>query len=336
MLHQRILLFIFCTSWVCSAKAAEQTIRLDLDGPLKNVPVMDQDGKQFCYAYATAQLIDAARFKNGDSRTNHITSPVMLAIEASQIDRSSPGGSRRTDPNYMFPWNAIEAAKENGSCNHLKVRDNFPSKNLEGYIDGLKDYHRQIEELARMDWGLERIKRTYATVKNCQNFVHSTTGATASALSIYSALTANNPIDSLAKFYKAQCAGNNIPVNLPEYTAHFKKGFSEKGTPLDSFTESINQALSKKNPVGLVYCQNVLKEKNYRGIQGPGSLAGDCIYHVSAIVGSRTVGGSKEFLVRDSYGISCLPYAAHDCERGQVWISEKELEENATHIYSFN
>lgn len=327
-------IFVSILFWCSFTPANDVSVRLDIDGPLKTVPVMDQDGKQFCYAYATAQLIDAYRFSHGDGRTDHITSPVKLAVDASAIDRQVPGGnSSRTDPNYMFPWNAIEAAKKYGSCNHLKIRDNFPDGNLEKYIDTIKSYHSQIEEMARLQWSRDKME---PVLEQCSGFINRNTGVTLTADQIYSALSANNPIEALEKYYKIQCSENIIPISLPDYSSYYKVGFSQKGKLTSDFSPIIEKALNDKIPLGIVYCQNILKEKNYPGITSPGLAKSDCIYHVSTIIGMRKTSSKTEFLIRDSYGISCLPYSQRECERGQIWITKEELEKNATHIYNFN
>src|SRR5262245_48903601 len=50
-------------------------------GPMKRIPVANQDGLKVCSAFAAAQTIDAYRFSHGEKNYEHLTSPLKIALD---------------------------------------------------------------------------------------------------------------------------------------------------------------------------------------------------------------------------------------------------------------
>lgn len=97
--------------------------------------------------------------------------------------------------------------------------------------------------------------------------------------------------------------------------------------------EKLDRALdAEKGVPGIAYCSGVLlsnKFSSYDGIRIKGAntycASGDD--HVSIVVNRRPGKNGCEYLIRNTYGVSCNSYS-WPCKNGQVWIPEKELLKN--------
>jgi hypothetical protein len=103
---------------------------------------------------------------------------------------------------------------------------------------------------------------------------------------------------------------------------------------LQSLKQNLDRALEAgKGVPGISYCSGVLHNQGYEGmkIKGlePRCPAGDA--HVSIVVNRRQGKSGCEYLVRNSYGVSCNAYP-WPCSKGQVWVPEKELLKNLTGV----
>lgn len=87
----------------------------------------------------------------------------------------------------------------------------------------------------------------------------------------------------------------------------------------DRFRRAIDTALGQGRIAGISY-------RNF--LQGTDGLHGR---HASSIVGRKMINGECQYMIRNSWGLSCEPY--HEpyksrCRAGHVWVTEKELMAN--------
>ncbi len=301
------LLLVVFQFFVVGAWGTCPNVRLD-NTTLKSVPVLDQDGSGICWAYSAALLIDAYRFSHGDENTDKITSPIGLAVRSASQDQRATNGSG-------FVSIALAAAFRDGFvCDHNSVSLIYKST----------DFHRS--ESSKF-WTSTFDKPLFANLE-CplggivDQIIGRQTRNTIGVLREIELTSITNEVKNL-------CKRQVIDVKLPKPQA--RNVINLRGFPDRSYVSSFLSArlsLLNPQPVAIAYCEDVLRDKSIRSVDSSGKRVDCKNHHLSVVIGSRpTDDGKCEFLVRNSYGASCVPYA-WPCKRGQVWVHQDALSYN--------
>lgn len=104
-------------------------------------------------------------------------------------------------------------------------------------------------------------------------------------------------------------------VSVAQYQRATDPSYGGQGLN-DRFRRAIDTALGQGRIAGISY-------RNF--LQGAGGLHGK---HASSIVGRKMINGQCQYMIRNSWGLSCSPY--HEpyrsrCQKGHVWVTEDEL-----------
>lgn len=351
------------------ANCAEVNLQTQQNSPLNEIPVYNQDGLGSCYAYAASQLIDYARFKIA-KRTTGGTNPIWLALlyAESEGNKSLETGG---------PAEAIDIAKSKGVCKERVVAAALAKyKNNNKITDAeLANFIETLNEV----WSVKNKETIQDIYKNAQNSCRAKGRVDGSLLPEVIEIFKRDDgkidkviprilMDELLK----SCSGGNL------YNLEIGEVKESCGHCTDSEIQNkISSILKDKSPVAISYCSAVLKDKNYRGIDDSrndnlrinyrsyriideedrpkknGQVVKGCGKHASLIVGSRSVGGKCQYLLRNSWGStsykdhpSCLCETSkgkyEECKHGDgkpnkvgCWIDSDALTPNIyrlTHI----
>jgi hypothetical protein len=115
----------------------------------------------------------------------------------------------------------------------------------------------------------------------------------------------------LMEIIKSHCSENQrTKVNLPKALRY---NFRTLNTD-DSYAGFIQKKLGEADsPISIAYCANIWKDPSYQGIsynqKGERDvLKKNCQYHESLIVGQKEIGGSCNFLIRNTWGTNWTAY----------------------------
>lgn len=115
----------------------------------------------------------------------------------------------------------------------------------------------------------------------------------------------------LMEIIKSKCSEDQrTKVSLPK---SLRYNFRTLNTD-DSYAGFIQKKLSEvDSPISIAYCANIWKNPDYQGIsynkKGERDvLKKNCQYHESLIVGQKEIGGSCNFLVRNTWGTNWTAY----------------------------
>jgi len=134
----------------------------------------------------------------------------------------------------------------------------------------------------------------------------------------------------LSRLSEISCQGRRMKTKAETPVVRTKGLFYSEA----KMTEDLDRKLDQNVPVGVYYYHNILNY-NYTPRKGP--------LHISSIVGRRfnDLSNECEYLVRDSYGKSCLDvfnqypkyHIEYQCDKGNVWVPVKMLMNSATSIF---
>ncbi len=277
-------------------------VRLD-KSILKSVPVLDQDGSGLCYAYTAATMIDAYRFSHGDSDVRFTTSPLALAVQTKGQSENGNGWAHEVLAN---------AAK---ICNHQEVSKHFQSTDF-WTENGRKFWSGRF---TNFDYYCSEARAWVSNMIGSSN--------TRNMEAIGSLDLSDRAVT--AKMAKICSSSESKPLKIPIRKAIEVRsidGFPSRSVVADK----IKSLLNGKNPqpVGINYCEDVLRDPKVAAVNDRGKKENCKNHHFSTIVGSQiSEKGKCQFLIRNSYGTSCMPYK-WPCERGQIWVDEDELSKN--------
>lgn len=343
----KIFLLTVGVLFFCLEAVAAEEIRLDLSPSMQPIPVMDQGSEGTCYAHAGVQLIDAYRFSHGDTDTEHLSSPIHLAVasltESVKMQRELKGSWSETSvASGHYLWKILHDARSAGSCDDFALRSFFLTGKGKSIEEGIR---KALElNLRSTDWFSRAM--TYAR--------HRTSTEEKTLCDLYKAFPSqrlelmpslaaveralNAPYDGFAgmnEIVKGVCETKTKPLNdlLPPPTILAR---SEENDATNSFIRATKAVLQspKPQPVGISYCADVLTTANFQGLHADGSEKKQCNMHASVVVGYRESHGRDFFLVRNSWGGNCSRYA-WECEKGQIWVPAKELMSNTSSLVYF-
>ncbi|MEK7690747.1 MAG: hypothetical protein AAB425_06980, partial [Bdellovibrionota bacterium] len=301
-------------------------IRLDAPGgSMEKVALRNQIGGT-CYAYTAAAMFDAARFSSGDERTELVSSGFAAAL-----DYKSKFKGKNPDGGYVCGLAGVmPGLRHRGACS---------TKALPPFRNSVS-LNRTVK-IIQAAWKLTRED----TLPGVQAPVARETRVKP-ALIAYGMQTQDLPPDheidellqkkSLTKLLKKllvepSCAKDDrIEWDVRRCKSGLKIAKSVRARVGD-----MNALLRRENaqPIEISFCSAVLTE-GYAALSDPKKwnvlfMSGEkCGYHAALVIGRRVRDGQQEFLVRNSWGKSCLPYAPEwECEagKGNIWVDGNAL-----------
>lgn len=334
------LLVIFAASGL---KASE--IRLDRPGLSMNESATKDQG-QFgtCYAYSTAQAIDAYNLGAKGEKTR--TSPLMIAVRTKDtywrriihLKGTVDGGYtcsafRRGDGgNNDF---CSEEVIEGDLSKLLRSKSDFKYSSIRNMILFLEDLHNNYKKNKKEEGSLsnyaKKLMAFFApTDKIKSDFVPSMEEATF-------ALKSKTNLQFLNRLFSPRCEKNSH--SLDEVSCDTTWRLSMGDYYDQKFIKIIDNHLKKNvpEPTMISYCAEVLiKGKNFLGLrdvdEGAYNFEKDCYPHASIIIGKREINNTIQYLIRNSWGESCYSYSLDwQCEKGNIWVDQKAIVQN---IYS--
>ena len=232
----------------------------------------------------------------------------------------------------------MDHLKEYGSCDHQVIRERYGQHDMKEYLNELRTYFDQYQAYLRNSKN-DRDKsspKTIASSLRCKLVSWGIDQVITPKISeLITFLNQENPLGYLDDLFMAICKEYTLKVeNFPEMKITAHSDLDRKSSAEGQFKNKISEQLSNKNPqpVGIVYCEDVLWHEDFTGVTN-GSINSSCsVYHVSVVIGQRFSNeGKHQFLVRNSWGSSCNQYTNWDCERGQIWVDADKLAKNLTH-----
>lgn len=334
------LLILLSPLLISTQSIACTTIRLDLDPQvLGKVPAQSQGRTMGCYAFAAAQLIDAARISAGES-AEFLTSPIPLAITSGDLI----GGSGGT------VFDSIESARKRGICSQKAVSEFIGSVKAEEFIEQMNSIYnesigstakqklffesnnkskmkfkgaivndefaeawsRPVSNIMKQEIKLEE-KYTELQKKASEKYCQYTRGVGVTALPVAEVLQSLRwGRTNFVKDTVESVCGPLLKPKIPESTLHHF--WNEKNdTPPDdvyraqSTKKVISKALQSKKPIAVQFCQEVVTDPmhigRYTGESPPLFTCEKKGNHAAVVVGRQFNKKNKrcELLVRDSY-----------------------------------
>lgn len=319
-----------------------------LDGPgqsMEKMPIQDQKDFAFCYAVTAAQMIDAYRFSHGDKNTQHLTSPVALAVNLSTFDemdyaRNSEvmfqlkGDQKATYQNYL---NIVHGEKAGRLVRPVESATNYFDGgdlgstfdfNRERYSRKIKSCDQAVFDKALKDstdfkklvnlWRGSSSESPFADSREQVCTAESQKQADFVKAIKVASIETNLP-DFMTRFTAKACENNSLKIDIPAQT---KITFAEDKDAYRKLHALFD--LSQPQPVGLGYCANIYYQKpNYFG---------HCGGHASVIIGRRRgPSGKCEFLIRNSWSEKCVSdvFKGENCEKGQYWVDDSTILNNS-------
>lgn len=341
------LLGINISVWCRCVTSDSPEIRLDKnDGPMSHVPVTNQGGLEICYAHVASQMVDAYRFSHGDTDYNHHTSELHAAL-LSAMHEYKENGKTSLDIGYLHK--TINLLFSNGSCDKAVLE-------------------RILKEVERSNKSYKQSRQVFKSLLDVLNssnpscsqaviesqVVSKTTTATED---IMVKLSGENYLRRLNLAVQEACKGHMKTLPRPGFES-YDKNFGnirienaaklsqhEKARAKIAINDKVRDLFCRllvenKQPIGIVYCQNIFSNKNFS--LRPTELAKrddtrcSAGWHISTIIGKRynQVKKRYEFLVRNTRGKKCGTYPKDwSCEDGNNWIPEDVIYNNTNEAY---
>jgi hypothetical protein len=327
-------------------------------GPFAKIPVYDQklysnQDSNICYAISASELIDARRFHDGDERLAKLTSPVAVALNYklgtnSFLDPKRPESLGRGDELH-----ALNSVNRKMVCDQRWLSQFFGRKNVDRFVSSI------LDDIAIYQKSMSRLNNRAANGPSCgqPSLKRDQIGNLSDLLEIVrAAAIKSNPLERAAVFIAGLCKGHEIFVNIPapqslvtnmpsdkmmdEITTLLHNPEFNKAEVRDKYKLYLHQLkidkerasalkLAKVNelldgpqpiPVAISFNPGVFHQNEESSIGN----------HNAVIIGRRSTEDGCEFLVRDSYGPSCLgsdgkARYSFPCTRGSVWIPAGRL-----------
>jgi hypothetical protein len=317
-----------------------------------NVPPLNQNYTNTCYAHAGSVMLDAWLHSHGGDKSK-LTSSLSAAVFNKASMMSAGLGN--------ISCAAIDAIEDYGRCEKTgfddKVWNDFKFFNATDDEKRAVDFMKLLEAVyvkpprraspkssrtwrrKRREWRKENEKRS--EVFYCA--MDKLSLGTFDSVNIDDIEYAMNSV-SKKTFYKrmvqALCGDKieDISDKMPSCESDMRIRFAEKKTP-KKFKNKIHELLESENPqpVGVGYCSGVLfKGKNFRGFKegilgfvSLESISGSsCGLHESVVIGRKVINGKCHLKIRNSWGAD-YSYTHWDSDNnGNVWVEEDAFTQN--------
>jgi hypothetical protein len=305
------LIILLMGSFAFAQNEACSEIDLNKDpSSLGLVPKWEQGDTQLCYAFTTAQLVDAYRIKTGElNAAQFMTSPLVLASQTIQQYNSKGTTYRGGKIEHAF-----KTAREKGSCNAKFISDRWGKKTAKKVINLLsqcyarnqKEDKSKVAEECLADLIDEDITKEILPSKEA-----------------FEKFLEHSKEDFISSILSSPCKEMHMAAIPPP-----KRYFRPKADTMN-MVEKVNQLLVEKIPVGVNFCAEAVGDKNHVGHRQKNEwICNKGLRHSAIISGRKNIDGKCHFLIRDS-GCESLNKTQKLCENGEYYIEEKHLVENS-------
>lgn len=337
-------LFVLILFSQTSALASCESIDLNVNSPLSQMPILDQDGSGLCYAYAASQVVEYQLRKDGE--TNVLPSPLGLSLvpgvsEGIFIDTEVDdvtGGDDLAVINYAKKLGFMDK-----TCIELSLKKVLGDSKLT-YSQLVALLHKYFEDRRFWKSKTEVISDAVKEVLGEKNQCVETEKELAKVLGL------GDTVSDILKSLLSPCSSSLTKKAMPSFT------ILETGTDSD-FIKGIDKILDKKNPVSTSLCSEAFGkkagDKKFNGFSPPlkkgafgNSLGRDCSPHAVVTVGRKKFNGKCHYLIRNSWGAdwgtseklkcACKSKTKYyeDCsEINNIKDSAKFIEEDLDKIY---
>jgi hypothetical protein len=273
------------------------------------IPKWDQGDTHLCYAFTTAQLVDAYRIKKGDVIGNQFTSPLVLASDT--IRKYKDKGTNFSGGRIEH---AFSTAREIGSCNSKYISDRWGKYSApkiinllnKCYRDGEKEDKNLVAEQCIKDLMDEDVTRD----------VLPTTGEFVKYLE-------SSREEFISDVLSSGCKERHAIANLPAPTRFFRPR-----ADTDTLVDKVHTLLQSKTPVGVNFCAEVVSNKDHVGHRDEEKKEWICqkgLRHSAIIAGRKMIDGKCNFLIRDT-GCEALNKDNQKlCNNGEYYVEDTRL-----------
>jgi len=315
--------------------------RLDKDGGvMEDMPVLNQRNVGSCYAQVSAQVLTAKlRLSDPKKYKDVMVSPLSLALgfrEYSDKNRySSQNIPKRVNvidgEKTYFPLNASEAFP---ICEYKDVESKISQLDF-NFLFGNTSKALETVFASPNNETINKISYDLCTQDNPQSH---------NLKDIRDVLSEVIKNDSPVKFVRYLIEGECKPIEIAHGLVNVNgqhPAMSHNEVEIMNFVDKMFDARHKL-PIAIDYCADFFHQgasaRGRKEFYASNDTSEDsCGAHASVIVGRRTSispkNGEKtcEYLIRNSWGTSCLGYNAEytaKCEQGQVWVTKETLLKN--------
>ncbi|MFI5390219.1 MAG: hypothetical protein ACHQYQ_02570 [Bacteriovoracales bacterium] len=318
---------------------------------LKQMPLYDQGQTGICYSYAAIQLVDYWRQTMGIRITKEIMlgSPLYAALLTRLHEKSSHYGSKELEGGDTA--DAIRAIKAIGMCREDVIQESLNNFAKKRGLDQ-REFLEIVELIFTEFPGDPEVIKKMPEKDIWKKYINN-------KFSYYDD-RAINENGNLAKIFKQAAPyikGGDLTQFMNELFMECQKptsiyiGTKRIPEPSDIVVRKDNMAfipdllrgkLLQKNPqpIGIGYCSEVLKNKNFLGRTPDPKFDGQmvakdeekCGGHASIIIGMSNIGGKCHYLVRNTWGNRCdydwtCRFNAKK-EAVGIWVEESALINN--------
>lgn len=281
---------------------------------INDLPIINQGSLNACYAHILSTVYNLDVAKNTEDQLH----PFWVAfVHKNQGLHWQP---KKLDYSLLsLAWNDL---RKHGTCPHSLVQNRITElKNGAPYSDSqffylLDHYFKTKKNLTKTDLGYHLV-----LLKLHRKLIKESGGKFEIPWKLEHLYTVLNPIrhqvarQSFFEWMKSSvfknCSDN--ASYKPNQTLASTGRSTEKNTELSSIIESL---LAKNQSVSVGYCLRMIKDPTFLKDIQPRVLKLaylKCGAHYSTLVGSRKVGNSCEYLLRNSYGKSFWAHESYTC-----------------------
>ncbi|MEK7689943.1 MAG: hypothetical protein AAB425_02870, partial [Bdellovibrionota bacterium] len=324
-------------------------IRLDAPGgPFENYQFESQGDVGDCYAFMSAKLTDAWRFKNGiDQRQSSGFASAMIISANDPLSRDLDGN---------FGCDALLWAVEHGGCSFKSVTERMGGRDpkVADELGRLLKLYRKVDrhgalysekKLDRMEGKICRVAKKLLgpagdeEMEKC-NILDSTSQSTGTKF-IYdlllkegcslpeNQLKISSPLMKVKWDVVDRCDTGPVSPHdlfqiksLPKKEAAF---FAQKGA-----LDAIDTALLDTKPAGIGFCATFLRKPGSVGINWNGDRyspdLATCGGHAAAVIGRRKEKEKCQYLIYNSWEVRAG-------DGGKQWVDADDLARNLMQVY---
>lgn len=282
------------------------------------VPRWEQGDTKLCYAFATAQLVDAYRIRKGDLQANQFTSPLVLASQTIQSfhDKGTTYAGGKIE-------HAFKTAREKGACVSKFVTDRW------GKSDGKKIINILNRCYKKGDRADDKLADKLAVAEECISTLleEDVTRDYLPTTGEFVKFLEQSREDFISSVLSSPCKEMHSLANLPSPTRFFRPR-----ADTSDMVAKVQSLLENKTPVGVNFCAEAITDKDHVGHRDESKHEWICAHglrHSAIIAGRKRVGDKCQFLIRDTNCQALNRNGQNICQNGEYWIEDKHLVQNA-------
>lgn len=312
----------------------------------RQMPLYNQGKNGICYAYAASQMVDywrethGLRFKNMKMGQS---TPVYAALLA-RIYGEKSAFIDNSSLNTGTVYDAIKAIQKKGMCNEHIIKKSLEKFTKKKSVD-VNDFLWEMERFLTLHHP-RKIKSKlnkyfmapFENLRKRMKAPNINFDKISPVMKPY--LKDQNFLGFMKDVFKDCFEHENIYLNSKKIPNVIVQHMDQKAIKLIQKVKELLDVREKPQPIGIGYCENILEDKKYLGInhryQTPRVVRG-CHGHASIIVGKRERAGKCQFLVRNTYGTHCK--YDWECslnpkkEALGIWVDAQRLMLNTRKIY---